>query len=67
MIPHYVGCYMQVRIGGDFLSTREAARVEICPPETTAAVIGRSLMLSSGSHFSLSLTTIVFANKSPNL
>lgn len=32
-----VGSYTQVRIAGDFLSSRKAARAERCPPKTTAA------------------------------
>jgi hypothetical protein len=59
--------YKGAEFASDFLSSRKAARAEGCPQETTAAVIGGSLMLCSGCHFSLSLTTIVLAHKSPNL
>jgi len=34
-----VGSYMQVRIAGDFLSSRKAAWAERCTPKTTAAAL----------------------------
>jgi hypothetical protein len=34
-----VGSYTQVRIAGDFLSSRKAARAEKCTPKTTAAAL----------------------------
>ena len=34
-----VGSYTQVRIAGDFLSSRKTARAERCTPKTTAAAL----------------------------
>jgi len=36
-IGHNVGSYTQGRTAGDFLSSRNAAWAERCPPKTTAA------------------------------
>jgi hypothetical protein len=38
-MAHNVGSYTQVRIAGDFLSSRKAARTERCTPKTTAAAL----------------------------
>ena len=34
-----VGSYTQVRIAGDFLSSRKAAQAERCTPKTTVAAL----------------------------
>ncbi len=36
-MPHNVGSYTQVRIAGDFLSSRKTARAERYTPKTNAA------------------------------
>ena len=38
-MPYNVGSYTQGRIAGDFLSSRNAAQAERCPPKTTAAAL----------------------------
>jgi hypothetical protein len=38
-IGHNVGSYTQVRIAGDFLSSRKDARAERCTPKTTATAL----------------------------